>query len=136
MRKATLFLVPALLLFASAPSHDLPGQGSDQLPQDIPIQVSPQTLIMEWNTQGDPRVTVHADVSYGFFNDLVELTIWLDGIQAVYIKSDARGDLVAKFPHDEVIALLGTGYATLSLRAVAEDGTVYTGTDRVRVIAP
>jgi len=101
----------------------------------ITIQVSPQTLLLNWKTQGDPRVTVHAEVAYGLFVG-AELDIWLGDIQATYIKADARGDLVAKFPFEDVANLLTVGTAELTLTATATDGTVYTGTDVVRVINP
>ncbi len=49
----------------------------------------------------------------------------------------SSGDLVAKFPYEMIKDLVGgrNGTATLSLTAIAEDGTVYRGSDDVRVVS-
>ena len=100
---------------------------------EIAIQVSPSTILLNWKAKGDVKVTVHADVSFSLFSTS-NIEVWLDGIPATYIYDDARGDLVGKFDFDAVKGLLDAGTATLSLRAVAEDGTVYYGSDEVRVV--
>ncbi len=137
MRRATLGLLSTLLLFSITAAHP----ATSPIPADdevIDIQVSPSTILLNWKAKGDVRVTVHADVSYGFFNEILpgDLSVELDGVFATYIYSDARGDLVAKFPYDEIKNMVEneTGTATLSLKAVAEDGTIYSGSDDVRVV--
>jgi hypothetical protein len=103
----------------------------------VEIQVSPSTILLDWKAKGDVKVTVHADVSFSFF-DPRNIEVSLDGIGATYIKSDARGDLVAKFDFHQIADGLeagsASGSATLRLRAVSRDGTVYTGEDDVRVV--
>lgn len=134
MKKVTLGFLSTLLLFSVMAAHP----ATSEIPSNdevIVIQVSPSTILLNWKAKGDVRVTVHAEVSYGFFNDIPaeDLSVDLEGIQASYIYSDARGDLVAKFPYELVKGLVGPGTATLSLTAVAEDGTVYSGSDQVRI---
>ena len=138
MRRATLGLLSTLLLFSITAAHP----ATSPIPADeveIDIQVSPSTILLNWKAKGDVRVTVHADVSYGFFNEILpgDLSVELDGVFATYIYSDARGDLVAKFPYEMIKDLVagGNGTATLSLIAEAEDGTIYRGSDDVRVVS-
>ncbi len=134
MRKATLYML-SILLLASLGARPLPGQAPGGRDEVVTIQVSPQTLLLNWKARGDVKVTVHAEVSFGLF-DGADIDVWLGDIQATYIKPDARGDLVAKFPFDQVAQLLEVGSATLTLTAITRDGTVYTGTDEVRIIEP
>jgi hypothetical protein len=132
MKKATLGLLSTLLLFsimAALPASS--GIPSDDV--EIGIQVSPSTILLNWKAKGDVRITVHAEVSFRLF-DTNDIQVELGGIPASYIYSDARGDLVGKFPYELVKELVGPGTSTLSLRAVAKDGTVYYGSDDVRVV--
>lgn len=132
MKNATLGLLSALLLFSITAAHP----GTSPAPADeveIGIQVSPSTILLNWKAKGDVRITVHADVSFRLF-DTGDIQVDLAGIPASYIYSDARGDLVGKFPYEMVRELVGSGTATLSLTAVATDGTVYYGSDDVRVV--
>jgi hypothetical protein len=135
MKKAVLGLFSILLLLPLVAARP----ASDPFPRtemEIGIQVSPSTILLNWKTQGDARVTVHTEVPYGLFNG-AEIDVWLeDDIQATSIFADARGDLVAKFPYQELVSLLGVGTVTLHVKAVARDGTVYFGSDQVRVINP
>lgn len=129
----SLALAVSVLAAGSGPAGTVEGD------VDIEIQVSPSTILLDWKAKGDVKVTVHADVSFSFF-DPRNIEVSLDGIGATYIKSDARGDLVAKFDFQEIADGLAagsaSGSATLRLRAVARDGTVYTGEDDVRVVGP
>jgi hypothetical protein len=132
MKKATLGLLSTVLLFSIMAAH--PAQApfpADEV--EIGIQVSPSTILLNWKAKGDVKVTVHADVSFRLF-DPSDIQVDLDGIPAMYIYSDARGDLVGKFPYDDIKELVGPGTATLSLTATAKDGTVYYGSDDVRVV--
>lgn len=133
MKRSTLLLTTAFLLAFAAPPSIL-GQGPSGIPDIIVIQVSPQTLNLDWNTQGDPEVTVHAEVPFVLFVG-GGLEIWLGNVQAEFITSDARGDLVAKFPSDAVMEQLGPGFATLTLEAYDREGNYYFGTDEVKIIA-
>ncbi len=137
MKRAVLGLFSSLLLLFLVTARPASGQ----LPSedgDIVIQVSPSTILLNWKTQGDARVTIHAEVDYGLFVG-ADLAVWLEfeeDIQATSIFADARGDLVAKFPYEELVELLDVGRVTLHVKAVARDGTVYFGHDDVRVIDP
>jgi hypothetical protein len=132
MKKATLGLLSTLLLFSVMAAHPATAPAPvDEV--EIGIQVSPSTILLEWKAKGDVRVTVHADVSFSLF-DTKDIQVELGGISASYIYSDARGDLVGKFPYELVKELVGPGTTTLNLRAVAKDGTVYYGSDEIRVV--
>ena len=132
MKTATLGLLSSLLLFSIVAAHP----ATSPVPADdveIGIKVSPSTILLNWNAKGDVKVTVHADVSFSLFSTS-DIEVWLDGIPATHLYADARGDLVGKFDFDAVKELVGPERATLSLRAVAKDGTVYYGSDDVRVV--
>ena len=132
MKKVTLGLLSTLLLFFVMAALPAPAEGpTDDV--EIGIQVSPSTILLNWKAKGDVRITVHADVSFRLF-DTNDIQVDLGGITASYIYSDARGDLMGKFPYALVRELVGHGTATLSLTAVAKDGTVYYGSDDVRVV--
>jgi hypothetical protein len=132
MTKAALGSLSILLLVSAmaATPVALPSQADDV---EIGIQVSPSTILLNWKAKGDVRVTVHAEVSFRLF-DTEDIQVELGGIPASYIYSDARGDLVGKFEYALVKDLVGPGTATLSLKATAKDGTVYHGSDEVRVV--
>ncbi len=135
MKQATrlLLAVPILTVFLGAVA--LPAVGLPDSAEEIIIQVSPQTILLNWKAQGDVKVTVHAEVDFSLFVG-GSISVSLSGIPATYIYSDARGDLVAKFPYEEVVRLLDLGTAILSLSATDTSGVTYTGSDEVRVIAP
>ena len=101
---------------------------------DIEILVSPQTILLG-SDQGE-MVTVHADIPYSSVNDAAPLTLTLNGVPVNFIKSDARGDLVAKFLEDEVKAIFGDDEpptAVLTLSGITEDGTPFSGSDVVKI---
>jgi hypothetical protein len=64
---------------------DLPGS------LEIPIQISPATLILD---SPGTWVTVHAEIAYG---DVDHLSLTMNGVDLTYSKSDNCGDLVVKF---------------------------------------
>jgi hypothetical protein len=132
MKKATLGLLSTLLLFSVMAAH--PAEAPVPVNEvEIGIQVSPSTILLNWKAKGDVRITVHADVSFRLF-DTSDIQVDLGGVPAIYIYADARGDLVGKFPYEAIKELVGPGTATLSLTATAKDGTVYFGSDDVRVV--
>jgi len=100
----------------------------------IEIQVSPQTLLPNADQGGS--VTVHVDLDYSLVNELPAGTILLSGVPASISYSDARGDLVCKFPETAVKALfdgLPPGDYSLTLTGLTEAGEDFAGTDEVRV---
>jgi hypothetical protein len=131
-----------LVIFSLLMPNVLPAETQTSLEDTeetvIPIQVSPSTILLDWKAKGEARVTVHAEVSFGLF-DSTSFHITLenaagDVVSATYIKADARGDLVAKFPYEDIKGLLGPGPAILHLTAEGEDGNTYVGEDEVRVV--
>jgi hypothetical protein len=121
-----------LLLLAVFFIQPLPAETGEET---IEIQVSPQTILLNWKALGNVKLTVHADVNFSLGFDRFDVS--LDGVQAAYVYSDDRGDLVAKFNFWDIAALVreqGVETATLTLVAVSEDGTIYVGSDQVRVM--
>jgi hypothetical protein len=138
MAAAGAFLILFSLLMPKALPAEAPTPLDDAGDVEIAIQVSPSTILLEWNSKGDARVTVHAEVSFSKF-DPSSFQITLanadgDEVSASYIKADARGELVAKFPHELIAEMVGPGPAVLHLRAVGEDGNTYFGEDEIRVV--
>ncbi len=93
----------------------------------IDIEVAPSMIIIkdegEW-------VTVHAVIPYS----TVEAgSVTLNGIQAVSTFPDACGELVAKFAHEDICAIVAPPSATLTLTGMTTAGDVFEGTDTVRV---
>jgi len=101
---------------------------------EIPIQVSPNTINLD---QKGVWVTVHADIAYA---DVVEAqaVLDLDGVSVCYIKSDAQGNLVAKFNVDDVKNIVTVPSARLTLTGEVETASgavvLFSGTDTVRVV--
>lgn len=106
--------------------------------EEIGIQVSPSTINLAYE---GTVVTVHADIPYAKVA-AVDASLTLNGVQVWYTKSDACGDLVAKFHVDDVKAILEDsvgGNATLTLSAVVvletgEEDLFFWGEDAVRVV--
>ncbi len=128
MRQITLRLLSTLFLFVILAA----GPVSDRVPTDvIEIQVSPQTILLSWKAKGDVRVTVHADIDY---STVVTLSVELGGVEAIFTKADARGDLVAKFWYEDIKDLVDAGTTTLILTGTRTDGSTFEGEDAVRVV--
>jgi hypothetical protein len=128
MKRVTSSLLAILLLSLLTAAQTANHQLS---PDEIEIQVSPQTILLSWKAKGDVRVTVHADVDY---STVETLSVQLGGFDALYTFADARGDLVAKFIYEEIRSLVEVGYSTLTLTGTRNDGTTFTGEDVVRVV--
>ncbi len=96
----------------------------------VDIMVSPSTLYLE--SEGT-WVTVHADIPYGA---VVSASVELNGIAVDWTKADNQGDLVAKFELDTVKGIVAPPSATLTLSGTTIDGSTFSGTDTVKVVAP
>jgi hypothetical protein len=133
MKKVALSLFSILFLFSLVAAQPRPDLST---PEDLVIQVAPQTIILgrDSNNEEDVRVTIHAEI---VFPSEYEVSVWLEGggtvIPASSIFPDNRGELVAKFPYHRVAELLGPGDATLILQVV-DGSTTHTGEDDIRVI--
>ena len=100
----------------------------------VEVLVSPQTILLG-SDQGE-MVTVHAEIPYSAVNDTAQMTLTLNGIPVQFTKSDARGELVAKFLEDEVKAIFGDDappLVTMTLSGMTEAGESYSGSDIVKI---
>jgi len=128
MKKVTLGLFATLFLLVIIAAQP----GPSQSPVDeIGVRVAPQTILLVWNTSGNVRITIHADIDYSTVDTY---SVELGGIEAMSTKADARGNLVAKFSYEEVLTLVDAGTATLVLTGSRTDGTPFEGSDTVRVV--
>ena len=129
MKKVMLSLLSILMLVSITAAQ--PGWTAPTEDVEIEIQVSPSTILLYWTPAGKVRVTVHTDVSYS--NVFTSTSVFLDGVEASSVYSDARGNLVAKFAYQEIADLVGEGPATLTLIATDKNDVTYFGSDDVRV---
>ena len=98
---------------------------------DIEIDVSPNVL----NIQSQSTVvTVHTDIAYSL---VVGASVFLNGVEIDWWKSDDRGNFVAKFVSDEIKTLDGLiigDYNTLVLTGYTTGGDAFIGTQDIMVI--
>jgi hypothetical protein len=93
----------------------------------ISIQVSPQTIVL--SSLGG-TVSVHTDIPLSIVD---RESVQMDGMVPYLVKSDARGNLVAKFDLATVKARVSPPSATFTLTGYTLDGDAFTGTDTVVV---
>ena len=102
------------------------GERSDD---PLGVAVSPQMLIIG-AVQGS--VSVHTDIPYGSVDKTKSVT--LNGVDAVYLKADDCGNLVAKYREAEIKAIVAPPSAVMTLEGTRKDGTTFSGSDTVRVM--
>ena len=102
------------------------GERSDD---PLGVAVSPQMLIIG-AVQGS--VSVHTDIPYGSVDKTKSVT--LNGVDAVYLKADDCGNLVAKYRESEIKAIVSPPFALMTLEGTRKDGTTFSGSDTVRVM--
>lgn len=97
---------------------------------EVSIVVSPSTINIQ--SKG-VWVTVHADIPY---SEVADAIVTLDDVdvEVVCTKSDARGDLVAKFDVDAIKDIVDPGTAELELSVITVSGERFYVTDTVTVI--
>ncbi len=98
----------------------------------VNIQVSPNVINLKAPV---PSVTVHADIPFS----LVAGGVTLNGVSASSIFADDCGNLVAKFPAEDIEAGIddddiGTN-VEMTLVGNLKDGGTFVGTDFVKVIS-
>jgi hypothetical protein len=102
--------------------------------EEIGVVVSPNVINID--SKGT-WVTVHADIAY---EDVATATVTLNGIEVNWTKSDAQGNLVAKFSFGEVIdeedGIVKLGTNELTLSGFTKDDVEFFGTDTIKVIQP
>jgi hypothetical protein len=110
----------------AAPADEPPGAVS------VAIQVSPSTINLAYE---GTVVTVHADIPYA---GVVTSSLYMNGVQVWWTKSDSQGNLVAKFDVGSVKSIVAPPSAQLELVGTVEtrEGDVFDfgGTDSVKVI--
>jgi len=94
---------------------------------EITTKITPRALVL---VSEGTVVTVHTDIAY-YSVDTASLT--LNGIPISWTKSDARGQLVAKFNQDDVKNIVAPPSATLELSGTTKEGQSFSGTDTIAV---
>jgi hypothetical protein len=97
--------------------------------EEVLITVSPATIVL--GCDKGSLVTVHTDIPLSVVD---RGSVELNGIAALYTKSDNRGNLVGKFDQAAIEAIIAPPEATLVLTGETLDGIPFSGTDTVRVI--
>lgn len=125
--KRSIVVIMSLCLIAIMCASALCGNRTDD---PLGIAVSPQTLLLG---SDQSTVTVHTDIPLG----AVETSsLTLNGVPVVRTEADARGKLVAFFSEAAVKAIVAPPSAVLTLSGSLKDGSSFSGSDEVRVIAP
>jgi len=96
---------------------------------DAWVKLSPNNLVL---ASKSVWLTAHTNIPYGSVDTS---TVCLDGLKASVTKSDDRGYLVAKFDVDEVKNMVSPPEATLTLSGALWNGTTFSGSDTIVVIA-
>ncbi len=96
----------------------------------ISIDVSPSILNLQKKGQ---VVTVHTNINYYL---VAASSVTLNGIEISTWKSDDRGNFVAKFLMEAIkdLPLLIDGYNTLTLTGTTVEGTIFQGSEEIKVI--
>ena len=108
----------------TAPSASLDERAGVML---VAIEISPATLVID---SAGTWVTVHAEIP---LSEVEPLSVALAGIEPDVVKADNRGDLVAKFTRDSIVAIVSPPEATLELTGLTAEGTAFSGSDAITV---
>jgi hypothetical protein len=124
LRKCIIVLMAGLLLAAPASARRYKG--------DDTMLVSPYVLFTDY---AGPGLTIHTEVDFG---DVDRETVVLSGvgenlIEPVFLKSDLRGNLVARFAADDVRTIVEAPRTTLTLHGTYKNGEAFTLTATIRV---
>jgi hypothetical protein len=123
LRKCIIVLALGLLLAAPASARKY---------GDNTMLVSPSMFVLEY--QGS-RLTVHTEISFG---DIDRNSLEMSGavgtsIRPVFVKSDNRGMLVAKFAADDIRTIIEVPRTTLTLTGNYKDGEPFSLFATIRV---
>lgn len=91
------------------------------------ITITPKTLVL---SSPDTVVSVHSNIPYSSV-DTVSLT--LNGIDAIFTKADACGDLVVKFNQADVKDIVAPDSAILTLEGKLKSGEPFNASDTITV---
>lgn len=102
------------------------GERSDD---PLGVAVSPQMLILGAE-QGS--ISVHTSIPFSAVDKTKSVT--LNGVDAIYLKADDCGNLVGKYDEAAIKAIVAPPSAVMTLVGTYTDGTVFSGSDTVRVM--
>lgn len=106
---------------------DIASRDNAALELNVPIQVSPATLVLD---SPGTWVTVHAEIAYG---DVDHTALTMNGVELAHSKSDNRGELVVKFEREDIQNIVSPPEATLTLTGLTVDGTPFAGSQVIKV---
>lgn len=122
------YLVLALCLAVVSTAGVIAGGRSED---PLGVAVSPQTLLLNSDQSG--TVVVHTD---GLpYSSVARGSVKLNGVPAIGTGADACGDLVASFDEKVIKGMVQPPSAVLTLTGEYTDGTTFSGSDTVRVVA-
>jgi hypothetical protein len=103
--------------------------------QDNTIEVVVSPNVLNLNSNGG-SVSLHTDIRYALVSN-AELEVEGEPVDRIWTFADSRGDLVVKCNLDTVKGMVDVdvGEATFVLEVTTQDGTSYSGTDTITVIA-
>jgi hypothetical protein len=91
------------------------------------ITVSPATIVLDAPCE---CVSVHSNIPLGEVN---AASVLLEGVAPILVKSDNRGQMVAKFSFTDIAELVEAPSATLTLTCELKDGAQLALPDTVAV---
>ncbi|HOW66562.1 MAG TPA: hypothetical protein P5186_15270 [Candidatus Paceibacterota bacterium] len=97
----------------------------------VNVKCSPAVVFLGAVASGD-WLTVHTDLPFSSVNKV--LPVLLNEVQADVLKSDNRGNLVAKFKLTDLASVLVPPSATLTLTGTTIAGLSFEGSDTVKVL--
>jgi hypothetical protein len=124
LRKCIILLMLGLLLAAPASARRYKG--------DDTMLVSPYVLFLDYM---GPGLTIHTEVDMSDVDrgSIVMTGAVGDAIEPMFLKSDARGNLVARFEADDIRTIVVSPRTTLTLHGMYRDGEPFTLTATIRV---
>lgn len=97
----------------------------------VTVKCSPAVVFLGAVASGD-WLTVHTDLPFSSVN--TDRLVFLNDVLADVLKSDNRGNLVAKFKLTDLASVLLPPSATLTLTGTTIDGLSFAGSDTVKVL--
>jgi hypothetical protein len=124
LRKCIIVLALGLLLAAPASARKYKG--------DDTMLVSPYVFVIDSNAR---NLTIHTEVDFGDVDRDTVVLVGVGGaeIDPVSMKTDLRGNLVAKFTADDVRTIVEFPRTELSLCGYYKDGEPFTLTASIRI---
>lgn len=106
-----------------------PAHSGHRSKDPLGVAVSPQTFILDAE-QGS--VSVHTNIPFSSVDKTKSVT--LNGVEALYLKADDCGNLVAKYEEGAIEETISPPAATMIFKGFYADGGTFSGSDTVRVV--